>query len=110
MGMLTEWKTFGSLAVEYLGMPVDAMPFYSDSPKWKKKANRVLAFIIETGNFGHNRNTAKTYQYPFIVRKAISLFRHTCDDFKYLRIFPLDAIKIWIEMIGTGFHVAVKGA
>ena len=41
MGLMSEWKTFGSLAVNTLGMPAEAMPFYSDSNKWKKKAERV---------------------------------------------------------------------
>lgn len=107
MGLMTEWKSFGSLAVDYLGMPSDAMPFYES--KYKIKGERALGFVIETGNFGHNRNTSDTYKYPFLIRKAISLFRHTWDGIRYFRMFPMDAIKIWIEMIGTGFHVAVKG-
>lgn len=28
-GLMTEWKAFGTFAVEYLGMPREAMPFYS---------------------------------------------------------------------------------
>ena len=109
MGMLTEWKAFGSLAVEYLGMPAEAMPFYSDSQKWKNKANRVLAFVLETGNFGHNRDRSYYKKYPFLVCKTISVARHTWDGLRYFRIFPLDAMKIWFEMIGTGIHVAIKG-
>lgn len=109
MGMLTEWMTFGSVVVDYLGMPPGAMPLYSDSNKWKKKAHRVIAFVLETGNFGHNRDRSYYNKYPFLVYKTISITRHTWDGLRYSRIFPLDAIKIWIEMIGTGFHVAVKG-
>ena len=109
MEMMTEWKTIGALLVDYLGMPANTMPLYSDSPKWRKKADGMVEFIMETGNFGHNRDTAKTYQYPFVVRKIISLVRHTWDGVKYLRIFPLDAMKIWMEMIETGVHVAVRG-
>ena len=110
MGMLTEWKAFGAMAVDYLGMPADAMPFYTNSPKWQKKATRIMSFVLETGNFGHNRNTALTYKYPFLFRKTISLFRHTSDGFKYLMIFPVDAIIIWFEMIAKGIRVLIKGA
>ena len=53
MGVMTEWKAFGALAVEWLGMPVEAMPFYSSSAHNRWKLRRILAFVLETGNFGH---------------------------------------------------------
>lgn len=34
MGALGEWRAFAALAVEYLGMPVEAMPLYSPSARW----------------------------------------------------------------------------
>lgn len=34
---MSEWKTFESLAVNTLGMPAEAMPFYSDSNIWEKR-------------------------------------------------------------------------
>lgn len=37
MGGMTEWKAFAALAVEYLGMPVDAIPFFSESNRWGKR-------------------------------------------------------------------------
>ena len=56
MGAMTEWKVFASLAVQYLGMPVDAMPFYDSAPKWQNKADKLLSYILSTGNFGHKRD------------------------------------------------------
>ena len=35
-GVVSEWKAFAAMAVEYLGMPMEAMPLYSDSGKWKR--------------------------------------------------------------------------
>ena len=58
MGVMTEWKAFAALAVNYLGMPMDAMPLYSDKSKWKNKADRILNYIFDTGSFGHNRDTS----------------------------------------------------
>ena len=52
MGVMTEWKAFAALAVDYLGMPIEAMPFYSDDKKWKRKDARVMEFVLETGNLG----------------------------------------------------------
>ena len=48
-GLMNEWKAFASLAVEYLGMPVESMPLYSDNRKWIVKANRIKMFIFNSG-------------------------------------------------------------
>ena len=54
MGIMSEWRAFGSFAVEWLGMPAEAMPLYSDEGKWNKKARKIVSIVIETGNMGHN--------------------------------------------------------
>ena len=109
MGVMTEWKAFAALAVDYLGMPVGAMPFYSDDKKWKRKAVRVMEFVLETGNFGHNRDYSYYQKYPYVVFKAISLWRHIKDFGRYFVIFPLDAIKVTLRRICVGMAVAIKG-
>lgn len=109
MGATTEWKAFGAMAVEYLGMPVEAMPFYSGASKWRHKADKIVAFVLETGNFGHNRDYSYRRKHSFVVFKAISMWRHIRDFGRYFVIFPLDAIKVtWHRMI-LGFSVALKG-
>ena len=45
-GIIREWKAFASLAVDYLGMPVEAMPLYDDSSRWSKKALKLIDFIL----------------------------------------------------------------
>lgn len=49
-GLMKEWKAFAALAVDYLGMPVEAMPFYDK--KFKAKGERLVNFILRgyTGN------------------------------------------------------------
>lgn len=49
--LLNEWKAFASFAVDYLGMPVDAMPLYSYDLKWREKAGKILAFILKGGKW-----------------------------------------------------------
>ena len=49
MGLMAQWKGFGAFAVDYLGMPSDAMPFYSPAKKWSRKADRICAFVMEVG-------------------------------------------------------------
>lgn len=102
MGVVTEWKAFASLAVNLLGMPKDAMPFYDSSLRWKKKAERIMRFIIETGNFGHNRDYSYYNKHSRLRSKLISLWRHTDDGLRYSVIFPVDSMKVWCGMIRIG--------
>lgn len=101
-GVLSEWCAFAHLAVNFLGMPADTMPLYNSRVVWKKKANRVLDFILETGNFGHNRGHCYDHEYSFIKRKFL-VFGHITQDFsKYIRIFPKSAMKVWFHMMVVG--------
>ena len=109
MGVMSEWKAFGALAVEWLGMPVEAMPFYCSSALNRWKARRILAFVLETGNFGHNRDVSYQRRYPYVIRKAISLWRHTWDGLRQLFVFPMNAIRAWGMMIREGVSAVGKG-
>ena len=102
MRLLTEWKAFGALAVDFLGMPMEAMPFYSSSVIWSRKAKHILSIILETGNFGHNLSNSYYNKYPYLVTKAISFWRHTLDGLRLLFIFPVDSLKLWGRMIKMG--------
>lgn len=112
-GIMSEWKTFATLAVEYLGMPIEAMPFFNEkdnhNAKLKRKAKRVMAFVLETGNFGHNRDYSYRQKHSYLVFKAISMWKHIQDFRQYFVIFPLDAIKVTWNRLILGFTVALKG-
>ena len=107
MGLMSEWKTFGSLAVNTLGMPAEAMPFYSDSNIWKKKAVRVLTSVLETGNFGHNRDMSYRNEESAISRKWKTFYHITSDTIKLFTIFPMDSIKVWCGMMRGGLLTLV---
>ena len=109
MGLMTEWKTFAALVVEYLGMPKEKMPFYSEEKRWKKKAKDVMSFVMKTGNFGRNRDTSYARKYPYLVVKTISLWRHTKDSLCFIKIFPIDAIKFYSELLVQRTIVAING-
>lgn len=108
-GLISEWKTFSALAVDTLGTPAEVIPLYSSSKKWSKKAEKVLAIILETGNFGHNLDVSYYEKYPFVIYKAISLWRNTKENFRHCLIFPKDATRIWFLRLLEGFRVAVRG-
>ena len=100
-GIQTEWKAFAALAVEWLGMPVEAIPLYAPSKKLSGKVSRIIQFILETGNFGHNRDNSFRKK-PFLIRSAVSIWRYTCDTFRHLHTFPLDSLKVWGRMVWNG--------
>ena len=100
--IMTEWKVFASFAVDYLGMPGGYMPLYDGSNKWQKKADRLLAFIFETGNFGHNRDMSYINKESAISRKWKTFCLITSDTFKQFAIFPMDSIRVWLQMMRIG--------
>ena len=108
-GLMSEWKAFAALAVVYLGMPIEVIPFYSDSSRWKRKASRVMDLVLETGNFGNNRDYSYQKKYPYVVYKAISLWRHTKDGLRHFSLFPDVAAREWWRMLKHGIHVASEG-
>ncbi len=108
-GILSEWKTFAAFAVNYLGMPESVMPFYSKEIKWKRKAERVLDYILEAGNFGHNRDYSYYKKYPFLIYKAISLLRHLKDGFCLLKIYPVDSLLVTSRRLRVGIKAALTG-
>ena len=107
--LISEWKAFGAFAVEYLGMPIEAMPFYSKDSKWKNKADKICSFILEVGNFGHNRDSSYFEKYPYIIRKVCSLGRRISDLYRHARIFPLDSIRFLPSIISNGVRSAIRG-
>lgn len=107
-GILSEWKAFAFLAVNIIGLPVEAMPLYTNEYKWNKKATRIFSFIMDVGNFGHNRDDRYMAECPYYVRKAISLSRRTSDGLKHFLIFPLDSIRVWIRLFTVGIIAVIK--
>lgn len=100
VGLLDEWRAFGAFAVKYLGMPIEAMPFLDDdfNANLNRKADRICEFILEVGNFGHNRDISYYGKYPFIIRKAISFWVRVKDVIRHARIFPMDSIRFLFGM------------
>ena len=50
-GLMGEWQAFAALAVKYLGMPEEAMPFYDS--RFKVKGSRLVEFIL--GGYSGNK-------------------------------------------------------
>ena len=108
MGLMAQWKGFGAFAVDYLGMPSDAMPFYSPAKKWSRKADRICAFVMEVGNFGHNVDNSYYAKYPLLVRKSISMWRRVSSLFRHAAIFPWHTFRFMPHVVYTGLKATIE--
>ena len=105
-GLMVQWKAFGAYAVEWLGMPAEAMPFYQPSRRYSRKAQRIHRFVMKVGNMGQNRDMSYYDKYPFLIRKSISFFRRLGDALHHMLIFPVDSLRILPFMLLGGFRSA----
>lgn len=108
-GLMTEWKSFSALAVDYLGIQKNAIPLYSPGRKWSKKAEKVLKIILETGNFGHNVDRSYIVESGKLKRKLTTLWRVVEESVRNFRVFPIDSIRVWFNLFRKGLGVLVKG-
>ncbi len=108
MGLMTEWKTFAAYVVEWLGMPVEAMPIYSANLKWKRKARHINDFVLEVGNFGYNHR--RNYEgMPYLKRKFFSFWGRLSDMLRHISIFPKDSIMFFGGILRSGLYAALHG-
>lgn len=113
-GLMSEWKAFYNLASRYLGMPDYGEELMVHDSRFDKKADRIMDFILKSGNMGHNRgswlmedDSWLTRQY--VVRKAFSMFRRIGDLINHARIFPLDSLRFFPRIMFNGLRSAVRG-
>ena len=99
-GVMTEWKAFAALAVDWLGMPKETMPLYSPVFKWKRKADKICSFVIDVGNFGHNREIKCSKN--FFIGKVQAAWFKMGDFVRHAQIFPMDSMKFF-------WHYAING-
>jgi hypothetical protein len=108
MKLMSEWRAFAAYAVDWLGMPVEAIPLYSKANKWSRKAGRINTFVLKVGNFGHNNEKISRHK-PYLIRKFLSLLEHMYYVMRHFMIFPLDSLRFMGEVIRSGFHGVVNG-
>ncbi len=104
MDIVSEWRTFASFAVNYLGMPSDVIPLYDTESRWDRKSKRLLLLIMESGNFGHNRNLNFLSNCPLLLRKFLSFTINTYDSIRIAVVFPKHSLQVWGGMVRRGFN------
>jgi len=111
MGLMSEWMAFGAFAVEYLGMPIEAMPLLNDNHNLnkclKRKARRICEVVLNAGNFGHNQDYSYRQKYSGLISYLITFFKRFGEFTKIVTIFPIDALKFFIHYVLNRFVAVV---
>lgn len=98
-GLMMEWKAFGAFAVEYLGMPCEAMPFYTNTFSYSFKAEKIGKLIFETGSFGVNKDDG----YRIIISKfksnLITFWVRLKEFARLSTIFPVNAPSFFVTYV-----------
>lgn len=93
MGIISEWKAFAALAVNFLGLAAKVMPLYSNEKCWDRKAERILDIMFETGNMGHNKDYSYQKEYAPVKRKLVTWGIMVKDSFRRFFVFPLNTMR-----------------
>ena len=96
-GLMSEWRAFSSLAVDYLGMPSKSMPLYSN--RYERKAEKLVQHVLKSGNMGHNNDLSYRAKYRGVLSGIITLYRRLCDFTKFAMIFPVDAPRFFVRYV-----------
>lgn len=108
-GLMSEWKAFYNLASRYLGMPDLGSGLMVHDSRYDKKADRIMAFILKSGNMGHNRDKSHFSKYPYLIRKCVSMGRRIGDLINHARIFQLDSLRFFPRIMLNGMRSAMRG-
>lgn len=101
MGLVSEWKAFYNLASRYLGMLDLESRFMIHDSRFNKKADRIMELVLESGNFGHNKDLSYRTKYSGITYKIVAAWRRLLDFGLLIPVFPLDAPKFYLTyMLG----------
>ncbi len=73
--LLRGWKLFSTIVVNYLGLPVEECPLYSD--KTPKLSSKILSFILKEGNFGRATHRSSNRPNGYIAGKIYSFRRNS---------------------------------
>lgn len=107
MGLTEEWKAFAAFTVEYLGMPVEAMPKYDKSEKYRRKARKICDLVIETGNFGHNKDESYRAKVGRVKSFFITFWRRLKEFVRLATIFPQHAPRFFMNYVITRIKVVL---
>ncbi|MDE7421596.1 MAG: nucleotidyltransferase family protein [Muribaculaceae bacterium] len=104
--LMRAWKIFAPIAVEHLGLPETACPFYSKS--YRKHSKMVLSMIMKEGNFGRARHSGAKRQKGYFAWKIYSFRHQTLCQMKKLWIDPNTISRAYGSYVIKGMTRVIK--
>ena len=63
--------------------------------RFDKKADRNMELVLESGNFGHNKDLSYRTRYSGMTYKIVAAWRRLLDFASLIPVFPMDAPKFF---------------
>lgn len=83
-GIFNAFIAFGSVLIDYIGLPRNEFPF--DIPnKYKKKERQIIKHILTGGNFGRKSRRTKTVGFKYKIETALYILK---NSIKYFCLAP----------------------
>ena len=58
-----------------------------------------MGLVLESGNFGHNKDLSYRAKYSGLTYKLVALWRRVTDFASFTKIFPLDAPRFFVHYV-----------
>ena len=103
------WNMFATIAVDFLGLPVEEMPLYQ--PGLKEDATIVLDTIFREGNFGYYRYDSSDRPAGYLAGKWYSISNRIARYRMLFRMYPGEKRYIWSRILrfyGVGIEQFFK--
>lgn len=108
LGLDKEWKAFGFIAVNLLGLPREEMPFYDET--FGRYSDMIWASIRHSGNFGRTMNGGRDIDSePYLLRKLRSFRGHLRWMSRHFALSPRNTYRAMRHTITYGFKAVLKG-
>ena len=108
LGLDREWKAFGSLAVNLLGLPREKMPFYDEA--FARYSKMIWASIRHSGNFGRTMSGGRDIDSEaYLLRKTKSLIGHMKWMSRHFSLSPRNTCRAIRDTLSVGFSAVLKG-
>lgn len=105
LNMLKGYKAFGSILVNYLGLPAEKFPF-SIEKKDRKWEQKIICDVFQGGNFGKKNHTVNKVGLKFKLETAAVSIRNV---FTYYPLAPRDLRNYLIRLIKGNIVLFLKG-
>ena len=97
--LMDAWQVFGCIAVDWLGLPENEMPFYD--AKCRRRAKRAVAMILKEGNFGYDWNLSKRRSKQTGMKHRLTVFLGIqVRQWRLFWVFPKIALRLYREEMG----------